>query len=478
MDDDELTALLKELRAADGATTAVEVKSAAAGLPSSISRTLCALANTPGGGIIILGVDERSGFAPVGLTSAQAQTRRQGLASKARQLYPPAHVSFSNCTTQGRDVVVAEVRECPRSAKPCRLRTGEAMLRGYDGDYEMSDLEVRGFLVQREQPLSDRHAVAGTSLDDLDETIVDDWIATVRARDPIGLGRFSDNGELLRRGEVIHANGELSLAALLSMGRYPQQHFPRLVISAAWIDEADPLALRGQVVIAGPIPAMMEQAMSWARSTFPATVIATSDGVRRDDTLFPLAAFRELVSNALIHRDLEKWSEAIAIDIRVSRRQLRVTNPGCLFGVTVKTLGTTRSTTARNARLLSMCQFLRTPQDGGRVVEALATGIPIVRRALADAGLPEPRFNDDGIRFSAILSADGPITALPRLGHTQMQVLELIREAPRSIADLNPLIPLGEKAVQRAVRELVRKHLVVQDGGRGRPTSYRAAERS
>jgi len=350
------------------------------------------------------------------------------------------------------------------------------MLRGYDGGFEMSDLEAQGFLVPRDQPMRDRRPVAGTTLDDLDDAIVQDWITTVRMRDKMGLGRFSDDNEMLRRGEILLAGGELSLASLLAMGKYPQQHFPRLVISAAWIDEAQPLVLHDHAVITGPIPTMMEQTMMWARSTFPNVITASADGSRRDDSLYPLAAFRELVSNALIHRDLEAWSEAIAIDIRASRRQMRITNPGCLFGVTVKTLGLTKATTARNARLLSLCQFLHTPGDGGRVIEALATGIPIVRHALTDAGMPNPGFLDDGIRFSVKLYAAKDRAALARLGRTQMQIMELIHEAPRSVADLVPLLAVGEKAIQRAVSELVKKGLAVQDGGRGRPTVYRASD--
>lgn len=34
-------------------------------LPSSLTGTLSALANLPGGGLVILGVDERAGFRPV-----------------------------------------------------------------------------------------------------------------------------------------------------------------------------------------------------------------------------------------------------------------------------------------------------------------------------------------------------------------------------------------------------------------------------
>lgn len=55
-----LDSVLDELRARRGDTTSIEVKRAAGGLPN-LTETLCAFANMPEGGTIILGVDEAGG---------------------------------------------------------------------------------------------------------------------------------------------------------------------------------------------------------------------------------------------------------------------------------------------------------------------------------------------------------------------------------------------------------------------------------
>lgn len=51
---------------------------------SATNSSLSALTNLPGGGTIVLGLDERTGFRPVRLADPQAP--KQGLATKARHL--------------------------------------------------------------------------------------------------------------------------------------------------------------------------------------------------------------------------------------------------------------------------------------------------------------------------------------------------------------------------------------------------------
>ena len=145
---DDTAALVARLRETGGDGTSVEVKSAAGGLPESLTSSLSALANLPGGGTVILGLDERTGFTPV--TLPDAQILKQGLANKARAYTPPVTITIRDATVDGSTVIVAEVAECPTAFKPCRVTsTGKASVRSYDGDFEVSGLEGESFLVCR-----------------------------------------------------------------------------------------------------------------------------------------------------------------------------------------------------------------------------------------------------------------------------------------------------------------------------------------
>jgi ATP-dependent DNA helicase RecG len=386
-------------------------------------------------------------------------------------------LTISDGMVDGHPVVFARVHECDRSAKPCRVTaTGVAYLRGYDGDFPLSDLEAQGFLAARRPPMFDREPVDGATADDLDPEIVASYLATVRERDPSGLGRFGNDAELLRRGGVTVANGQPTVAGLLALGLHPQQFFPRYVIQAAaepLPDDPPGVRARGQVTITGPIPRMLDSALTWARRTFDTAIVANANGSVVDQPAYPLVAFREIIANALIHRDLDHWSQAFAIEVRLRRDRLVVSNPGGLYGITVDRLGRDAVTSARNPRLVAICQHVRSLDTGGRVIEALASGIPTITTALAAGGLPPARYVDTNIRFTVVLRRSPPAAGRSTLGTTESRVYDALVAGPRTVADLAAALSLTEPNVRKALRGLRREGLVRQDGGRGRKTTYR-----
>ncbi len=174
-----------------------------------------------------------------------------------------------------------------------------------------------------------------------------------------------------------------------------------------------------------------------------------------------------------MHRDLDNWSEGLSVEVRLRRDRLVVSNPGGLYGITTDRLGREGVTSARNARLVAICQHVRTPDTGARVIEALASGIPIVGSSLAEAGLPPAKFIDAAIRFTAILNrSDGPQRSRASLTSTQRRVYDAL-ERDSTVRDLEDVLGLTGATLRKALRVLVNSNLVTQQGGRGRPTTYR-----
>ena len=462
-----------------GEVPGVEVKSAAGGLPDSLTETMSAFANLPGGGLVVLGLDERAGFTPVRLKDPAGLAA--AVASRARQAFTPEiQVEVGVEQFEGRSVVVARVLEMPAAGKPCVVkRTGRSYLRFADGDYPMSRLEMDAFVASRSRPVFDERPVEGAGVDDLDEARVADYVATARSSDR-RLGRLND-GDLLRRTGVVTSNGVPTVAGLLALGVYPQQHLPHCSVRAAIVPDGAQPTTRAldSATFTGPIPAMLEDAIAWVgRNSRTRVVAEPATGAVRDELDPPAVAVRELVANALVHRDLAEWASSRAIELRMSPGAFRLTNPGGLYGITTERLGVHPLTSARNRRLLEICKHVRTAD--GNVVEALASGIPATFDAVRRAGLPAPDFFDQGIAFTVVLRRtvdQAPAAAAPPVADVGPQARAVLAQLaePKTVDEIADAFGISTNAARKRLAVLRAAGLVRIDGGPGRRTTYRRA---
>ena len=135
IDESELKEVLKILRQERSDNRQYEVKAATNGFPKSVAKTLCAFANMPGGGTIILGVEERLGFAVTGVYDAKIC--QQTLVNYAQREYSvPILVDISLSSVNEKYVVFAIVHEVRKALKPVRYKkTGTSFIRQYDSDF-------------------------------------------------------------------------------------------------------------------------------------------------------------------------------------------------------------------------------------------------------------------------------------------------------------------------------------------------------
>jgi ATP-dependent DNA helicase RecG len=135
--------------------------------------------------------------------------------------------------------------------------------------------------------------------------LLDAYLASCRARSERLAA--SDPDTVLLRTSVIDPEGWLTLAGLYALGAYPQQVFPSLaIVTRAMPMTNDPPGTRAADLGAfdGPLPEMLERAMAWVRRNTATRVRFGPDGHAFDEPTYPPEAVRELVANALVHRDL------------------------------------------------------------------------------------------------------------------------------------------------------------------------------
>ncbi len=421
LDEEAVARIVAALRRRGGDSTTIEVKSAREGTPE-LGPTLSAFGNMPEGGTIILGLDERKGFAPVGLTDIA--TLEQGVAGQARDaVFPPVSCSFTTVEFENVPLLIAKVDGVPLQDRPVYFGK-DAYLRQSDGDYRMSDLEIAQIELRKTQlhhpTRPDLDPVIGTSQASLADDLVTPYAEGVRRRSR--RLRNSDPHEILINTGALCSSGEATLAGLYALGSHPQGRRPTLGITAAvQMPPGASTRTRDLVHLTGPIPDLLDDAMNWIARNTPTDMGYDERGHGHDVTALPMRAVRELIANALVHRSLDEISDNKHIEIRIRDDKLVITSPGGLRGVSVDQLGKPNGKSAVNPTLYDICKDLRAA-DGSRIIEGEGGGIREVREAIAAYRLPEPIFRDSGLAFTAILywrpSTDRLVEAGVRLTST------------------------------------------------------------
>ena len=472
---DEVLETLTDLRRRGGDSTFVEVKRATGGVLNLI-ETLCAFGNMPTGGTILLGVDEATGFTVLGVTDVAAM--EAGVAAQARgSVKPPVQTSFQAVDIEGKQVVVVDVDPLPSVDKPCRAR-GRAYLRQADGDYQMSDQEIAQVVAQQDRPRYDTGVVSGSSVADLDPDLTAAFLADAR-NSSRRLATVSDNDVLRRRG-VVTPDG-LTVAGLYALGSYPQQFAPSLSVTAAATGSGGIERMADLAHFDGPIPDLLTSTVEWVARNTRNAVVYGSDGNAVDRPEIPNVVVREIVANALVHRDLSPWTQSKRVEVRLLADRLVVTSPGGLWGVSEGQLGLPGGKSSVNEFLYDICRSVRTPL-GYRIIEGEGGGIREVREVLAASGLAEPVFIDTGVSFTVLIYRPtvGTVTS-PRqisvLQPTNLQLIEAsLNNGDSSVSDLMAETGLSRRQVKYAIDQLVAMGVVTVNGGQGnRFTVYRSA---
>jgi ATP-dependent DNA helicase RecG len=396
----ELADIVARLRETGVEFEDVEVKRATGGLPRSVAETMSAFANSRGG-TIILGLDEGAGFAATGVRDPVAL--RDELAGVARaQLTPALAPIIDTVPFEGAILMLAEIEPLPPAQRPCYVTTrglyNGAFVRVGDGDQRLTPYEIDRLRENSGQPRWDEEPVPhATAEKDLDRRAVNGLIETATRNSPRSFSGLSEPDALARLGVLVPYEGSLvpSLAGLLSVGTYPQQFFPQLMVSLAVYPHEDagqpgPGGIRflDSAAVGGTVPTVVTDTIQAAQRNLRkgSRVI----GAGRDDywEIEP-EVIREAVVNALMHRDYSPQARGTQIQVELFPDRLTVTSPGGLFGnVRLETLGLSGTSSSRNARLAALLQEAGDPHTGRPVAENRGSGISMmISQVRHDTGL-------------------------------------------------------------------------------------------
>lgn len=417
LNEDDLERAVARMREAGTDLSSFELKDASGGFPSSTCETISAFANTAGGSIIF-GITER-GFHAV--DNLNIKTTQANCAQAVRELVePPVALDIQVMRFEGKLVVIANVPEAAARQKLCYVnklgQMGGSFIRTGDGDHKMSQYEIDRFIEnQLKSARNDVALVPDATLDDLDASLLRGWLIHAR-QSTLSRMDAMDNETLLANRRVNKADDDgvlrPTVAGMLAMGSYPQKYFPRLdVVFSCYptTQKGDPDANGRRFIdssnVDGPIPEMIVNVVKTVSRNMKHGAIVK--GVLREDVPdYPLAAVREAVANALMHRDYSSESQGSPVMVDLYPDRLEISNPGGLYGsLTVDSLGKRGSTISRNqflSRILEDVPYSDIDGQTGHVVENRGTGYPIITGELEKALMGMPVVMSDLDEFKII----------------------------------------------------------------------------
>lgn len=400
--DEELRERIDRFRLLGFDTSSEEVKS---GIGKAVRETLSAFSNSDGGTLII-GLSETQGFTPV--EGFDPQSAQNQLMSRCEQMTPVVRPDIEILKVNDALVLVAEIPEMQSLDKPCYVtdqgRYGGSYKRTGDGDMRMTQYEVDRLIEQKTQPKWDEEPVDDASVDDLDSSILTPFLQSERVKRP---KTFAHGEDLALARLRITRQEHPTLAALLAMGEYPQEFFPRLTVTWAMF----PGTSKGEITtgtrlldsatLTGPIPELVERTIDLvARNMRTGALIGERFRTELPD--YPLVAVREAIVNALMHRDYSPAARGTQVQVNLFVDRLEITNPGGLYGnTTLATLEAAGTSATRNQRLATFLESVALA-DGGIIAENRGTGIQVIQAALREALMPPAEFKNDLTQFTVV----------------------------------------------------------------------------
>lgn len=391
--EEELMQLVKKITSAKCEKQHIELKKAAGGIPLKLYDTLSSFSNQPGGGIIIFGIDENGGYEVTGVYDAQDLQRK--VMEQSLQMEPIVRPLFTVAQIEDKLVVSAEISELDIYDKPCFYK-GAGRLRGSyirvgDSDQPMTEYEIYSYEAFKRRTHDELRTVDRATMKNLSKDNVMEYLIKLRRQKQNLLNL--DNERILET-QGISQDGLPTLTGLMLLSEYPQEFFPQLSVTAMVVHgkEIGELGNDGERFvdnkrIEGTITQMLENTLAFVRRNMKVKTIITDDGARADKPEYPIKAVREIILNALIHRDYSVHTDRSPIRLVMYEDRLELENPGGLYGrITVDDLGKASADT-RNPYMAGALEIMIDTENR-------FSGIPTIVAELKKAGMPSPVFID------------------------------------------------------------------------------------
>lgn len=382
---------------------------------------LSAMANFPGGGILLFGVSDAADGAPAQLCGVSDAARlTQIIDWQCAEMSPPIQPLYTQTTVDGKRVLAAQIPEIDKARKPCyHLAVGRphgAFKRVGRMNRPMSEAEIHSYDAYNSRTRDELRPCEQARWADINPDGVETYMRRLESANRLRAG--IDREQLLQM-EGLMVDGKPTLASILLFSYDPQSFYPQYSIMAAVYEDGKARECRR---LNGTLDTLCEQALQFIRRQLPAAV------------RYPMDAVREALLNALIHRDYSKYAEDLSVYLWISESHIEICSPGMCYGAPDMNTLPRGLRSLRNPKLMEILETLGAlPQEH--------SGMQYMEDTMAAAGLPQPeiRLADDWchVFFHLPPSDAWPETAVQdeAMSELEWQVCEYCAE-PRTLAEL------------------------------------------
>ena len=387
----ELINLIDNIVSLKTETNNIEFKKAKDGVPENLYDTFSSFSNTSGG-IIIFGVDEKNNYDICGITNPDIFQKK--ITEQSLMMEPKIRPIITICEYDGKIIASAEIPELDVFNKPCYY-SGKGKMKGSyirvgDADLPMTDYEIYSFDAFKYKTEDELRSKERIEKDIFNEISINAFLDKIISVKPNLINL--DRDTILKMNGIIDKNNYPTVCGILNFGKYPQIFSPNLDIVAVrcstneyGVEDQNGIRFLDNKRLDGTISEMLKLAISFVINNIKKATRINDSGIREDVLEYPIKAIREIILNALIHRDYSIHTENEPIRLTIFDDRIEISNPGGLYGrLSLDELGIVHSD-IRNPFIASILEILE-------VTENRYSGIPTIYAEMKKAGLMEPKF--------------------------------------------------------------------------------------
>ncbi len=417
-------------------------------------KWICGFANSNGGKLFI-GIDDKGSV--VGLENHNNLLEQ--LPNKFRDIlgvYAEVNLKDEN----GKEYLEIIV---PRYEVPISVR-GKYYVRAGSTLQELSGLALNEFILRKTGKTWDDIPEQRATIDDIDGTIVQRFLKDAHKAKRINVEDDISVPKLLEKLRLIE-NGRIKRAAIILFGKDPGKFYSNLTVKIGkfGVSDAD---LKFHEVIEGNLIQLKDGIIENLNTKFFIRPIEFHGMQRVERDEYPVAAVREMILNALVHRNYM----GAPTQIRLYDTNFGIWNDGSLpEGITEEDLKITHPSKPRNPLIADVC-------FKAGYIDAWGRGTIKIIEACKENGFPEPVLKEEQGGFLSKIYKDRFSEDLLKkigLNERQMKAVEYVKQnISISNSDYQELNDIGKTTATEELALLVVLGVFNAPTAKGRGAKY------